>query len=77
MQGFQRPTLLHQSSGQIVEQFGVCRTVTQLAEDLGFEVADVGPLTAARFLEPLAIVWIRLASVQGWGRNMAFKIVKR
>jgi hypothetical protein len=51
--------------------------VSQLAKDLGFEVADVGPLMAARFLEPLAIVWIRLASVQGWGRNMAFKIVKR
>jgi len=51
--------------------------VTQLAEDLGFEVADAGPLMTARFLEPMAIVWIRLASVQGWGRNMAFKIVKR
>jgi hypothetical protein len=51
--------------------------VTQLAEDLGFEVADTGPLMTARFLEPLAIVWIRLAVVQGWGRDMAFKIVKR
>lgn len=51
--------------------------VTQLAEDLGFEVADVGPLTAARYLEPLAMVWIRLAMVQGRGRNMAFKLVQR
>jgi NADPH-dependent F420 reductase len=51
--------------------------VTQLAEDLGFEVADVGPLMSARFLEPMALVWIRLAAVQGWGRDMAFKIIKR
>lgn len=51
--------------------------VTQLAEDLGFEVADVGPLQAARYLEPLAMVWIRLAMVQGRGRNFAFKLVQR
>ena len=51
--------------------------VTQLAEDLGFEVADVGPLTAARYLEPLAMVWIRLAMVQGRGRDIAFKLVQR
>lgn len=52
-------------------------TVTELAEALGFEVADVGPLQAARYLEPLAMVWIRLAMVQGRGRNIAFKLVQR
>jgi predicted dinucleotide-binding enzyme len=52
-------------------------TVTRLAEDLGFEVADIGTLTMARHLEPLALVWINLAMVQGWGRNFAFKVVKR
>jgi len=51
--------------------------VTQLAEDLGFDVADVGPLSTARYLEPLAMVWIRLALVQGRGRNFAFKLVQR
>lgn len=51
--------------------------VTELAETLGFEVADVGDLTAARFIEPLALVWIKLAITQGHGRTLAFKIVKR
>lgn len=51
--------------------------VTQLSEELGFAVADVGALTCARFLEPLAMVWINLAFVQGQGRNIAFRLVKR
>jgi hypothetical protein len=51
--------------------------VSELAEALGFEVADVGDLTTARFVEPLAMVWITLAIVRGQGRNLAFKIVKR
>jgi predicted dinucleotide-binding enzyme len=52
-------------------------TVTGLAEDLGFDVADVGPLSAARFLEPMALVWIRLAMAQGMGRDIAFKLLER
>lgn len=51
--------------------------VTQLAQDLGFAVADVGPLLAARYLEPLAMMWIRLAMVQGRGRDIAFRLVQR
>jgi NADPH-dependent F420 reductase len=52
-------------------------TVTELAEALGFDVADVGGLEAARFVEPLALVWINLAIKQGLGRNIAFKLVRR
>jgi predicted dinucleotide-binding enzyme len=52
-------------------------TVRGLAEGMGFEVADVGALETARFLEPMALVWISLAARQGWGRNMAFKLVRR
>lgn len=51
--------------------------VSGLAADLGFEVADTGPLATARYLEPLAMVWIHLAIVQKQGRQIAFKIVKR
>ena len=51
--------------------------VTQLAEDLGFAVADVGPLTTARYLESLAMVWIHLAIVQNQGRNIALQLVRR
>jgi hypothetical protein len=52
-------------------------TVTELAETLGFEVADVGGLDAARLIEPMALVWINLAIKQGLGRNIAFKLVRR
>lgn len=51
--------------------------VSGLAADLGFDVADTGPLSTARYLEPLAMVWIHLAIVQKQGRQIAFKIVKR
>ncbi len=52
-------------------------TVTELAEALGFDVADVGDLETARLIEPLALVWINLAIKQGLGRNIAFKLVRR
>ncbi|MBK8903850.1 MAG: NADPH-dependent F420 reductase [Anaerolineaceae bacterium] len=52
-------------------------TVTELAETLGFDVADVGGLEAARLIEPMAMVWITLAMKQGLGRNIAFKLVRR
>ena len=56
---------------------GAKATVTELAEALGFDVADTGNLQTARYLEPLAMVWIHLAIVQKQGREFAFKLVKR
>jgi hypothetical protein len=37
------------------------RVVGALTEALGFEVCDAGPLSAARHLEALALLWIHLA----------------
>ena len=51
--------------------------VSELTKLLGFEVVDLGPLHTSRLLEPFALVWIRLAVVQGFGRDFAFKLVKR
>jgi 8-hydroxy-5-deazaflavin:NADPH oxidoreductase len=51
--------------------------VTALAEDLDFDVVDAGALYIARYLEPLAMLWINLATVQRLGRNIAFKLVRR
>jgi predicted dinucleotide-binding enzyme len=48
-----------------------------LAEDLGFEPVDCGGLKRARYLEPLALLWINLAVVQSLGRNIAFKLIRR
>lgn len=52
-------------------------TVLGLAQELGFDPVDAGPLSMARELEPLAMLWIKLAYVQGLGRNIAFKLLKR
>jgi NADPH-dependent F420 reductase len=51
--------------------------VKQLTADLGFDPVDAGPLSSARYLEPLAMLYIHLAFKQGWGSNCAFKILKR
>ena len=49
----------------------------QLGHDLGFDVIDVGPLTNARLIEPLAMLWIELAYNQGMGTDIAFKLLTR
>ncbi len=49
----------------------------QLGLDLGFEVIDVGPLTNARLIEPLAMLWIELAYNQGMGTDITFKLLRR
>ena len=51
--------------------------VWQLAEELGFEPVDAGPLSAARHLENLALLWIHLAQVNGLGRGIAFRLLRR
>lgn len=49
----------------------------QLAADLGFEPLDIGALSDARYLEPAAMVWIKLAIVQKMGRGIAFGLMRR
>lgn len=53
------------------------KVLIELAEDLGFEPADAGPLKQARVLEPLALLWISLALQYGWGRDFAFQTLRR
>jgi predicted dinucleotide-binding enzyme len=55
---------------------GAKATAHGLAADLGFDPVDVGPLRQARLLEPLALLWISLA-VQGLGRDVAFRLMRR
>ena len=52
-------------------------TAIALARDLGFEPIDAGPLSMARYLEPFAMLWIKLALVQGLGRSFAFRLMRR
>lgn len=59
---------------------GAKRTTHQLVSDVGFEAVDAGPLTRARELEHLAMLWIALAmgiGVPAMGREIAFRLVRR
>jgi predicted dinucleotide-binding enzyme len=50
----------------------------QLAKDAGFgEVYDMGSDDKIPLLEQFAMIWINLAISQGYGRNIAFKVMKR
>lgn len=51
--------------------------VIALADGLGFEGLDAGPLSAARDLEHAALLWIRLAYSLGQGPDIAFALLRR
>jgi len=70
--GQDRPVLFYCGDDAAAKQ-----TVKQLAGDIGFDPQDAGPLTQARLLEPFALLWISLAFKQGWGREFAFKVLRR
>lgn len=54
------------------------QVAAQLAKDLGFEnIYDFGGSDKFNLLEQFALSWINLAIMQGYGRNFAFKVVKR
>lgn len=51
--------------------------VEKLARDLGFEPVDTGGLGMARSLEPLALMWIRLAVRNGRKPNFTWGVLRR
>jgi NADPH-dependent F420 reductase len=57
------------------------KVVADLARQLGFEPVEVGPLRSAlrsaRYLEAVAMLWIDMAVLQGFGTNFGFRVVKR
>ncbi len=56
---------------------GAKEVARQLASELGFDPVDSGPLTNARFLEPMAALWIWLAYPGKHGREIALQLIKR
>jgi predicted dinucleotide-binding enzyme len=55
---------------------GVKDVVSKLGHELGFEMIDCGPLSRARLLEPLALLWVSLAYKEGLGPRIAFKLLR-
>lgn len=53
------------------------KAVAQLAKDVGFDPCITGPLYHARYLEPLAMLWVDMAYLQGRGPQFAYKILSR
>jgi len=51
--------------------------VRSLAADAGFAPEDAGRLHRARLLEPFALLWISLAMLEGYGRDIAFSLLRR
>jgi len=51
--------------------------VRTLASEIGFDAVDAGGIAVARYLEPLAMLWIHLAFTTPLGREFAFAIVRR
>ncbi len=52
------------------------QTVVTLAQDLGFETVDAGPLKNARLLEPVGYLNIQLGYMLGLGTQIGFKLVR-
>lgn len=67
----------HQLTAFVVSDHAKAKkTVMQLADDIGFDPVDAGPLKAARYLEPMAKLIIDLANTFGMGTNIGYKLVK-
>lgn len=67
-----KPVLFFCGDDSIAKQ-----TVEALASELGFDARDAGPLRQARVLEPFALLWISLAYASGYGREIAFQLLRR
>jgi 8-hydroxy-5-deazaflavin:NADPH oxidoreductase len=52
-------------------------TVRQLAEDIGFDAVDAGPLKSARYLEPLGLLNITLGYGLKMGTDIGVRLVKK
>ncbi len=52
-------------------------TVAHLVKDVGLDPCITGPLYHARYFEPMAMLWVDMAYLQGRGPEFAYKILKR
>ena len=72
--GYPQAPALMLVAGEDAEAKGA---VLELAGELGFDAADAGGLVAARDLEHVALLWIRMAYSLGNGPGIAFTLARR
>lgn len=53
------------------------RVTAELCREVGFDPVDLGPLSRARLLEPVALTWITLAFAGGLGPDFGLTIEHR
>ena len=51
-------------------------SVRKIAEDIGFDVVDTGPLSSARYLEPLGMLNIKLGYGLKMGTDIGFTLIR-
>lgn len=68
----------HKASLFYCSNFDQAKTaVHELAAEMGFAPVDAGPIKHARYLEPLAALWVQMAFHMGQGSEMAFVLLER
>lgn len=70
--GSRMPTMLYCG-----DDTGAKKIVSELIVEAGFEPVDAGPLSSSRYLEPLAMLMIRLGIMQGMGTNITLSLMQR
>lgn len=77
-QNFAQPAFAGQAASMLFcgDDRGVKDVVSKLGHELGFDMLDCGPLSRARLLEPMALLWISLAYKEGLGPRIAFKLLR-
>jgi 8-hydroxy-5-deazaflavin:NADPH oxidoreductase len=75
-ENFKHPVRNDQASSLLIagDSMYAKETVSDLAQQLGFEIVDAGGLANAELLEKLAIVWVGLS--RNLGRDFTWKILK-
>jgi predicted dinucleotide-binding enzyme len=70
--GSRRPTMFYCGDDRSAKT-----VVAKLINEVGFSPIDAGPLKCARYLEPLAVLMIRLGYGQGMGTEIALNLIHR
>lgn len=75
---FANPTFNGEKASMLFcgDDAGAKLIVSELGNQLGFDMVDAGPLAQARWLEAMAILWISMAHKYGGSQRSAFRLLR-